>query len=168
MRRLKGQIGLEYLAIYGIALILLVIVIALVLGIFSNTTASSPICMGEPALFQCKDNSFQITKSGSNNNLVVSLRLLNGAPKQIELKNATCYAGRQIPSTTLSPLTLSGTVTSQSYRDILNIPCYDSNGNAITYTRGLQFDGTVEIHYRYSDDIATNRVMYLRIRGVAE
>jgi hypothetical protein len=168
MKRLKGQIGLEYLAIYGIALILLVIVIALVLGIFSNTTASSPICMGEPALFQCKDNSFQITKNSSGNNLVVNLRLLNGAPKQIQLKNATCYAGRQVPSRTPGSLTLSGTVASQGYRDILNVPCYDSSGNAITYTKGLQFDGTVEIHYIYSDDIATDRVMYLRIRGVAE
>ncbi len=168
MRRLKGQIGLEYLAIYGIALILLVIVIALVLGIFSNTTASSPICMGEPALFQCKDNLFQIAKSSSGNNLVVNLRLLNGAPKQIQLRNATCYAGKQAPSRISSPLRLNGTVASQGHIDISNIPCHDSSGNVIAYTKGLQFDGTVEIHYIYSDDIATDRVMYLRIRGVAE
>ncbi|MEM2054422.1 MAG: hypothetical protein QXE47_02365 [Candidatus Anstonellales archaeon] len=162
---MKGQIGIEYLVIFAIALVLLIIVVGQVLRMFTETSYT-PKCTSDNPLIVCADNVFALTKNSTGNNLVASVRLLNGNQRDIQVLSAACYSGKQAPSG-LRYVSISGTpiVRSQGSGDITNIPCVDQNNQPIQFSAGAGFDGTFEIVYKFTDDIVSNRTVRLFLTG---
>ncbi|MCS7122931.1 MAG: hypothetical protein NZ908_03180 [Candidatus Micrarchaeota archaeon] len=164
---MKGQVGIEYLVIYAIALVILIIVVGLVLQMFTTTTYT-PKCISDVPTLICEDNVFALYRNNSTggNNLVAAVRLLNGNPKDIEVLGARCYSGKQAP-TNLGFTRITGlmVISSQNSKDIRDIPCVNEAGTSIQFSSGAGFEGTVEILYKYTDDIVSNRTVKLSISG---
>lgn len=163
---MRGQVGIEYLVIYAIALVILIIVVGLVLQMFTNT-AYTPKCVSDIPTLICEENVFALYRntSAGGTNLVSAVRLLNGNPKDIEVLGARCYSGKQPPANLRFSQITGITITSQNSRDLRDIPCVNEAGNPIQFSSGAGFDGTVEILYKYTDDIVSNRTVKLSISG---
>lgn len=164
---MKGQVGVEYLVIYAIALVILIVVVGLVLQMFTSASYT-PRCTSDNPMLACKDNVFGLTKNSTGNNLVAALRLLNGNQKDIVVLAAACYSGKTAPSGLRYAL-INGTtgiiIKAQEARDITNVGCVDQSNNPISFSSGAGFDGTVEVVYRFTDDVVSNRTVRMYLTG---
>lgn len=161
---MKAQIGVEYLVIYAIALVILLIVVGLVLQMFTSASYT-PRCTSDIPMMICKDGVFALTKNPNGNNLVAGARLLNGNQKDIQVLAAACYTGKMAPSGLRYTSLNNIVIKAQDARDITNIPCVDGSNNQVIFSSGAGFDGTLEIIYRFTDDIVQNRTLRLYLTG---
>ncbi len=161
---MRGQVGVEYLVIYAIALVILLVVVGLVLQMFTSTSYT-PRCTSDNPMIICKDNIFGLSKNSTGNNLVASVKLLNGNQRDITILAAACYVGKTVPSNLRYTSLGNINVRAQETRDITNIGCVDSNNQLVSFSSGAGFDGTLEIVYRFTDDVVSNRTVRLYITG---
>ena len=150
---MKGQAGIEYLAIYGVALLIIVVVIAVLLNMF-GAFGQNTICVGEPKTFQCADNVFQVSNMDSDPGAEIGVKLYNGNLRGIKVTRATCYVGKEKPSS-IPYTTVNKNIPAGDTTEITGVNCYDRDGQPLQYEQGKTFDGTLEIKYKYDNDLTT-------------
>ncbi|NPA22197.1 MAG: hypothetical protein GXN92_01290 [Candidatus Micrarchaeota archaeon] len=150
----KGQAGIEYLAIYGVALLIIVIVIAVLLNMF-GAFGQNTVCVGEPKTFQCADNVFQVTDVNNDSYAEIGVKLYNGNLRGIKVYTATCYEGKEKPDrirpTSYEPNGIS--IGAGDVKEISGVECYNRDGSRLEYQPGKVFDGVFEFKYKYDNDL---------------
>ena len=162
----KGQAAMEYLMTYGWAILVLVIVLA---ALYYFLPKTQEMCLFQQG-FECNGlPQFYVT--GSNNELKISVGLINKLPQSISNIKILCTNAGQGEITTklfnqVSPFSTPKPIGAGASFKALDVSCVDSDGNGITSNEGSGFKGSLAIEYSLSTDVDKN-VKHISIGSVS-
>jgi len=155
---MRGQAAMEYLMTYGLALFVIVIVLALLAFFLPSLIKVPSSCMFSQQGLGCSKHMIVYDKTISGNKVVFSLEnnlgqtivlervLCTNVPSGEITKDLLSRIGGQIPDAQKNMA--SGTTKEFS------VPCKDKTGVLLTNGPNSDFKGYVAITYKYSDDLA--------------
>jgi len=156
----KGQAMMEYLMTYGLAILIIVIVLAILAFFIPQWIKVPETCLFSSAGFSCAEDKPAIYFNESQDTVRVRFRLDNQQADAIVLKRAVCT---NMPIGDIS----KDFIEAGSYSDIggdrtinaggselINVPCVDKDGNGIVLSPGADFRGVIAIEYNYQDDLS--------------
>lgn len=141
MSRMKGQSAVEYLSVYGIAFIIVLVVLAAVYYVWNTQRTVTPHC--EVTVdFYCVD--FYIRQNGS---LTLIVRQTTGHPIRVTGFNCTSQSNDAFVTKAVDVYINDGeqkTVVSEE-------PCYRVSGEIATGSAGSFYSGKMYIKYVEAD-----------------
>lgn len=156
----KGQAMMEYLMTYGLAILIIVIVLAILAFFIPQWIRAPETCLFSSAGFSCSEERHAIYFNETQDTVRVRFRLDNQQAEAIILKRAVCT---NMPIGDISKDFIEG----GSYSDIggnrtisaggselINVPCVDRDGNGIILSPNSDFRGALAIEYNYQDDLS--------------
>ena len=156
-KKLKGQAAMEYLMMYGWAIFLIGIVMAILL-VATSLIGKNEYCIFNPQSFSCGSIN-PIARAEGNGDVSISLQMSNNVGQAITIKEALCVRGDQYSD----KLSNAWTDVSQGGGKTLNpgatinledIGCYEESGSRVKMAPGQTFSGKVFVRYRYINDFA--------------
>ncbi|RME79739.1 MAG: hypothetical protein D6769_01500 [Methanobacteriota archaeon] len=156
----KGQAAMEYLMMYGWAIFLIGVVVAVLVGVLAIMN-SQERCLFVQKEFSCSSDVNPAAYLDGNGNVMVAMRVVNNAGKSIVLKEATCVRGDaqvgSIPDGAWVPVSSTGRdvqLNPGSSLDVSDIPCYEPGSNSkVAMSAGQNFAGNVIFKYNYVNDL---------------
>ncbi len=163
----KGQAVMEYLITYGLALFVILIVLAILVAVVLPSLQAPETCQFTQPGFGCSTKK-HVLVADSSDNLRMLFQLDNQHGKSVEIFDVMCTSASPAnvrksdvdaadPSAFGSPLQMSAG-SSRSFggsaSDVTDeIPCYDEEGSQLTLTPGSSFKGTLAIVYGFKEDV---------------
>ncbi len=157
----KGQAMMEYLMTYGLAILIIVIVLAILAFFIPQWIKVPETCLFSSQGFSCAEDKHAIYFNESQNTVRVRFRLDNQQADAVVLKRAVCT---NMPIGDITKDFLEGgsysslpngtmTINAGGSR-IINVPCVDREGNGLVVSPGADFRGAIAIEYNYQDDLS--------------
>lgn len=155
---LRGQAAMEYLMTYGLALFVIVIVLALLAFFLPSLIKVPSSCMFSQQGLGCSKHVI-VYDSGMGGNRVV-FGLENNLGQSIILEKIVCTS---VPSGEITKQLISSIgddvpegsvkINSGTSKEF-SVPCKDKNGELLTNGPNTDFKGYVAFTYKYVDDLA--------------
>ena len=170
-RSLKGQAAMEYLMTYGLALFVIVIVLALLAFFLPSLIKTPSSCLFSQQGFGCSKHIIVYDKANGIDRVIFSLD--NNAGQAIKLEKIVC-TNAGAGEITKELITSVGDEVPSDKRDMsagtskqFNVPCKDKNKNPISIGPNADFKGYVAFTYKYADDLegAPSRVAIATVTG---
>lgn len=175
----KGQAVMEYLITYGLALFVILIVLAILVAVVLPSLQAPETCQFTQPGFGCSTKK-HVLVADSSNNVRVLFQLDNQQGKSVEILDVMCSSAGPAnvrksdvdsadPSAFVEQMAAG---TSRSFggsaSDLTEeIPCYDEQGNQLTLTAGSAFKGSLAVVYRFTEDVpsAPTRLAVATVTG---
>ena len=142
----KGQSAMEYLMIYGWALIAIVVVIGILYLFLPKETQQ---CFFEvQGRFLCNQPSIpSLTTTGA-----LKGALYNGGPQKVNIIGITCSDSPQIPTTFTASVVSLASRGSTTFNDLVpgDVICVKQGGGA--FAGGESFKGYIYLKWRYEPE----------------
>ena len=155
----KGQAMMEYLMTYGLALFVILIVLAILVTVVLPSLKGGEQCTFTQAGFSCNQKQAVLT-AGSGNVVSLLFQLDNGKGRDVIINRTLCTTapiGNVVRDTVNSRGTAvaggSSTMVAGATSNF-NIPCIDENGRPVTLAPNSNFKGTLAITYNYVDEVS--------------
>ncbi len=162
---MKGQAAIEYLSTYGFAILVIVIVLAVLMNLFSSI-GRPEICTVKPSGFSCGDVN-PIAYVDANNNLYVTFRFSNNQQSEIKLGKIVCLLSNNeaSPNGIGTDKFKDQTIPPGSSLDISNVTCYTTDGSVAKSSEGQDVSLSVLVRYKFINDIpgAPERLAVVKI-----
>lgn len=170
-RSLKGQAAMEYLMTYGLALFVIVIVLAFLAFFLPSLIKTPPSCLFSQQGLGCAKHVIVYNKTSGVDMVIMSFE--NNLGQTIKLEKVACtnVGAGEITKELINSIGADIPADQQNMNSgtskKLIVPCKDKNGNPISNGPNTDFKGYVAITYKYADDIegAPSRVAIATITG---
>ncbi|MFH1222531.1 MAG: hypothetical protein V1492_05605 [Candidatus Micrarchaeota archaeon] len=164
---LKGQAAMEYLMTYGLALFIIIIVLALIASYLPKLIQTPENCMFTQPGLTC---SKQIIYYDAVNKIdMVTFKFENQQGQAIDLKGIVCTT---MPATSINKTFVidKGGLTSRlSAGQVIDttVPCYEADGKPTELGKGSPFKGSIAVVYTGAEDPegAPSRVAIATLTG---
>lgn len=177
----KGQAVMEYLITYGLALFVILIVLAILVAVVLPSLQAPETCQFTQPGFGCSAKK-HVLVADSSDNVRILFQLDNQQGKSVEILDVMCTSAGPAnvrksdvdsadPSAFGSPLQMAAGVSRSfggSASDVTDeIPCYDEQGNQLTLSAGSSFKGALAVVYRFTEDVpsAPTRLAVATVTG---
>ncbi len=180
-KTLKGQAIMEYLITYGLALFVILIVLAILVAVVLPSLQAPETCQFTQPGFSCNQKPAALV-ADTGNNVHILFQLDNTGGKSIVLSEILCSASppsnirksdvdangvtlsTAVPMASGESKTIGDTVKS----DIkVQVDCKNEDGTSMKLSPGSNFKGSLSIVYNYADDVpgAPPRVASATVTG---
>ncbi|MEM4208718.1 MAG: hypothetical protein QW153_04005 [Candidatus Bilamarchaeaceae archaeon] len=168
---LKGQAAMEYLMTYGLALFVIVIVLALLAFFLPSLIKTPATCIFSQQGLSCSKHLIVFDKTAGGNKVVFSLE--NNLGQTINLEKVACtnVGSGEITKELITKIGAGipdeqKPMTSGTSKEFF-VPCKDKNGNLLSNGPNTDFKGYIAVTYKYADDLAgaPSRIAIATITG---
>ncbi|MBU0533085.1 hypothetical protein KKB44_06350 [Candidatus Micrarchaeota archaeon] len=176
----KGQAVMEYLITYGLALFVILVVLAILVAVVLPSLRAPETCQFTQPGFTCNQKAHVIVTDASNN-VRILLQLDNGQGKAITLTGISCVTSStgNVEKSNVEPLASavlmaageSVTVGDPLESDItIEVPCKNEDGTTTVLSANSNYKGAIGITYRYQDDVpgAPERLAVATVTGTVQ
>ena len=169
---MKGQAVMEYLITYGLALFVILIVLAILVAVVFPALKPPEQCQFNQPGFSCSQKQHVIMSSAAANEVRVLFYLSNDQGSQVTITNMLCTTqpAGNIEKTSISAITAvrvpSGGAAVFGNSTVL-VPCKNPDGTNVVLKPNSNFRGSIAMVYTRSDDItgAPSRVAIANLVG---
>ncbi len=166
-RTLKGQAIMEYLITYGLALFVILIVLAILVAVVLPSLQAPETCQFTQPGFSCNQKPAAVV-ADSGNNVHVLFQLDNTGGKSVVLSELLCSSsppsnirksdvdsnGVTLSTAVQMAAGESKTIGDTTKSDIKSqIDCKNQDGTSVKLSPGSSFKGSLAIVYNYADDV---------------
>ncbi|MFN7991870.1 MAG: hypothetical protein U0R44_06985 [Candidatus Micrarchaeia archaeon] len=164
---LKGQAVMEYLITYGLALFVILIVLAILVAVVLPTLKAPETCQFTQPGFTCNQKQ-HVLVADSGNNVRLQFQLDNNQGKSVKVLGILCTTsppgnirkadiasrGLAIPSPGRQ-MAAGESITAGSSGSTItsNIACVDETGAAVKLSPNSNFKGTLALEYAFTDEV---------------
>jgi len=178
----KGQAVMEYLITYGLALFVILIVLAILVAVVLPSLQAPETCQFTQPGFGCSTKK-HVVVSDINNEVNILFQLDNHQGKSVIITDVMCSTAtpgdvRKSDLAIRDPDAIApanGQMSAGSTKSFggtgadlpAEIPCYDESGNLLILTSGSNFKGSLAVTYRFSEDVpgAPERLAVATVTG---
>lgn len=175
----KGQAVMEYLITYGLALFVILIVLAILVAVVLPSLQAPETCQFTQPGFGCSAKK-HVLVADSSNNVRILFQLDNQQGKTVDILDVMCTSAApgNVRKSDLDPADPSAFVeqmaagTSRTFggseSDLTaEVPCYDEQGTQLTLTAGSSFKGALAVVYKFHEDVpsAPTRLAVATVTG---
>lgn len=153
----KGQAMMEYLMTYGLALLVILVVLAILVAVVLPSLRGQEQCSFSQAGFSCNQKTHSIVATAGTNVTHLVFQLDNGKGRDVILNRTLCTsapAGNVVRDTVSSRGTATAVSMVAGANNNFNVVCLDENGNPLALPPNSNFKGTLAITYNYRDEVA--------------
>ena len=156
---------MEYLMTYGLALFVILIVLAILVAVVLPNLQAPEACQFTQPGFTCNQKPHALV-ADSNNNVKMLFQLDNAQGKSVDIEGLLCTAAptgniRKIDVTGFGvtlPAVQMTAGESMSAGDVASdisevIPCVDEDGTVLQLSPNSNFRGSLAVLYRFTDDV---------------
>ncbi|MDD5171675.1 MAG: hypothetical protein PHF60_01415 [Candidatus ainarchaeum sp.] len=171
----KGQAVMEYLITYGLALFVILVVLAILVAVVLPSLKAPEMCSFSQG-FTCNQKE-HVLVADSANNVRLLFQLDNSQGKAVVVKGVLCTDETAANVQKANVPLLSSTVSlssGQSHQfggatDNL-VPCTKADATNVVLTPGSNFKGTLAIVYSFSDEVegAPDRLATATLSGTVQ
>jgi hypothetical protein len=159
--RRKGQAVMEYLITYGLALFVILIVLAILVAVVLPQLKAPESCQFSQPGFSCSTKQDVIFDNTSNGNVTtVIIQLDNQQGRDITLLGVACSSKppgnladsdvtNNPPPQLVQPMQMNAGSSEQ-----FELECMDANNYMVTLTPGATFSGSIGVVYNYVDEVS--------------
>ncbi len=163
---------MEYLITYGLALFVILIVLAILVAIVLPSLQPPEVCQFTQPGFSCSNRPHAIIADSSNNVRVV-FALSNEQGRAIKDVSVLCTsdpAGNVDTSHPAGFTPISPSVIASGQEVEVEVDCKDGSGQPVILSPGSNFRGTIAIKYKFTDDLsgAPERLAKATISGAVQ
>ena len=165
-KTLKGQALMEYFITYGVALLVILIVLGIIFALVLPMLKAPTTCKFSDPNFSCNQKE-HVLVADSNNNVRILFQLNNVGSRSVDLFGVVCttktpgnIVKADVPgsdgSSKLATIGAAGSIlggTSSDPTDVVD--CIKEDGTKVQLNPNSNFKGTLAIAYKYSEDIPT-------------
>jgi len=178
--RKKGQAVMEYLITYGLALFVILIVLAILVAVVLPQLKAPESCQFTQPGFSCSTKQHVIVSNSNNGNVVTAIiQLDNQQSQDINVRGVLCTSdvpGNVNANTFSTDMAYVITPTTPNMNAGasagMTLPCVDANGNVVILNPGSTFKGTIAVEYNYANEPTGQtipaRVAVATISGTAQ
>ena len=163
LKTLKGQALMEYFITYGVALLVILIVLGIIFALVLPMLKAPTTCKFSDTNFSC-DQKEHVMVADSSNNVRALFQLNNVGSRAVDVKGVLCTTKTpgNIQKTDISdlsavePIGAAGSISagSDSGTDVGIVNCYKDDGTSkVQLTPNSNFKGTLAIKYSYQDEV---------------
>jgi hypothetical protein len=163
----KGQAVMEYLITYGLALFVILIVLAILVAVVLPSLQAPETCQFTQPGFGCSAKKHALV-ADTNDNVILLFQLDNQQGKSVELLDVMCTSNapgnvRKSDLANAAPANFTEQMaagTTRSFGDLtesdiqVEVPCYNEDGNQVTLVPGSNFNGALAIVYKFTEDVS--------------
>ncbi len=160
----KGQAVMEYLITYGLALFVILIVLAILVSVVLPSLKPPETCQFTQPGFSCSTKQHVLVAS-ADNKVSLLFQLDNQQGKGVNVIDVLCTvkpsgniqkADVTAKGTAGKAMVAGSSITFGGVGADIAVPvnCLDDNGNALVLAPNSNFKGTLAVIYTYQDDIA--------------
>jgi hypothetical protein len=175
----KGQAVMEYLITYGLALFVILIVLAILVAVVLPSLQAPETCQFTQPGFGCSTKK-HVLVADSSDNIRILFQLDNQQGKSVEILDVMCTSAapanvRKSDVDTAEPSAFVEQMAAGTSRtfggsasDLTEeVPCYDEQGNRLTLNAGSAFKGTLAVVYKFTEDVpsAPTRLAVATVTG---
>jgi hypothetical protein len=175
----KGQAVMEYLITYGLALFVILIVLAILVAVVLPSLQAPETCQFTQPGFGCSTKKHVIV-ADADNNVRILFQLDNQQGKSVEVLDVMCTSAapanvRKSDVESAEPAEFVEQMaagTSRSFggsaSDLTEeIDCYNEQAGQLTLNPGSSFKGTLAVVYRFTEDVpsAPTRLAVATVTG---
>jgi hypothetical protein len=175
----KGQAVMEYLITYGLALFVILIVLAILVAVVLPSLQAPETCQFTQPGFGCSTKK-HVLVADSSDNIRILFQLDNQQGKSVEILDVMCTSAAPAnvrksdvdtaePSAFVEQMAAGTSKTfGGSASDLTEeVPCYDEQGNRLTLNAGSAFKGTLAVVYKFTEDVpsAPTRLAVATVTG---
>lgn len=159
-KNLKGQAVMEYLITYGLALFVILIVLAILIAIVLPSLKAPETCQFTQPGFSCNQKPHAVV-AGTGNDVRIVFQLDNTQGKSVEVTRVLCTTAapgnvrKDVVESEGSQFTLS-MASGQSYAfgaSGAEIECINEDGTTLKLAPNSNFRGSLGILYKFSEDL---------------
>ena len=176
----KGQAVMEYLITYGLALFVILIVLAILVAVVLPQLKAPESCQFSQPGFSCstkQDVIFEnLSQATGTNETSVIIQLDNQQGRDITVKGVACSAkppgnlvnsdvSGRLPDTPALPITMNAGSSSE-----FTLECSNANGEQVAMSPGASFSGSIGVLYNYVDEVqgAPERLAVATLTGTIQ
>ena len=168
----KGQAVMEYLVTYGLALLVILLVLGILFAVVFPMLKAPADCKFSDPTFSC-DQKPQALVADSNNNVQIYFQLDNTGGNSVQIIDVLCTTESPsnvkisdfkgvLGSVSANDLALGagqsmtfGGTSSTGTKATVTVPidCYKADGTKAVLTPNSQFQGTLAIEYQNSEEV---------------
>ncbi|MBN1169835.1 hypothetical protein JXA56_02330 [Candidatus Micrarchaeota archaeon] len=163
MNHKKGQAVMEYLITYGLALFVILIVLAILVAVVLPSLQAPETCQFNQPGFGCSTKN-HVLVSDQNNQVKLIFQLDNQQGKSVIITGVLCSSeatgdirredfdnglmiNKPMPSGSSISIGATGAEIAQE------VICVDGAGNPVMLAAGSNFKGALAIKYKFSDEV---------------
>ncbi len=170
----KGQAVMEYLITYGLALLVIVIVLTILVAVVLPSLRAQESCLFTQPGFSCNQKK-HILVADEDQHIRVHFQLDNEQGRPIVLTGLLCTNEQpgNVEKSMVQPLDSEETLAAgKSYVPLAGIDCIDGEESNVILAPNSDFTGTIAITYRYYDDVGgegvPERLAVAAVSGVVQ
>jgi len=162
LKTLKGQALMEYFITYGVALLVILIVLGIIFALVLPMLKPPTTCKFSDPNFSC-DQKEHVLVADPSNKVRVLFQLNNVGSRAVNVKGVLCTTktsgniqkGDVDDLAEAEPIGAAGSISagSASGTDIGVVSCYKEDGTPVQLTPNSNFKGTLAIKYSYQDEV---------------
>jgi hypothetical protein len=175
----KGQAVMEYLITYGLALFVILIVLAILVAVVLPSLQAPETCQFTQPGFSCNQNPHTLV-ADSGNNVRLLFELANTQGKAVSVKGAICTTSPpgnlqksdiELNGLFSSPIVMASgqsiTLGGPNSDVTSEVTCYNQDGTTTTLSPNSNFKGSIGILYRFTEDHpdAPDRIAVATVTG---
>ena len=180
----KGQAVMEYLITYGLALFVILIVLAILVAVVLPSLQAPETCQFTQPGFSCSTKKHALVFDEADNNVKLLFQLDNQQGKGVKMTGVLCSSEppanvekrEVIPleeyGSTNQTLAAGQSITFGSAEATVkgNIVCKNEDATDVVLTPNSNFRGSLAITYKYEDDIpgAPERLAVATVTGIVQ
>jgi len=145
---------MEYLLTYGVALLVILLVLAIIAVLVLPSLTAGENCQFREQGFGCSTKKHVIVADDVTNNVRVIFQLDNQQGRAVDIKGVVCtneppanVQRDQITGGCTGRLAAGATMECEA-------GCVDVDANPVTLTPNSNFDGSIGIKYNYQDEVS--------------
>jgi hypothetical protein len=170
----KGQAVMEYLITYGLALFVILVVLAILVAVVLPSLKAPEMCQFNQG-FTCNQKQ-HVMVADSDNNVRLIFQLDNSQGRAVVVKGVLCtdeasanVQKANVPLLT-SEVSLSSGQSAQFGAVGKEVPCKTADDTNVVLTSGSNFKGTLAVVYRFADEVdgAPDRLATATLSGTVQ
>lgn len=180
----KGQAMMEYLMTYGLALFVILVVLAILVAVVLPNLQAPEACQFTQPGFTCNQKPHALVSDANTGEVKMLFQLDNAQGKSVELEYILCTSaptgnvrksdaeafGAAVP--TAADQDKLGAGQSKTVGDPASdidvvVTCVDENGDPLQMSAGTNFRGSLAVVYSFADDVpgAPSRLAVATVSG---
>ncbi|MFH0737289.1 MAG: hypothetical protein V1827_01415 [Candidatus Micrarchaeota archaeon] len=172
---MKGQAMMEYLMTYGLALFVILIVLAILVAVVLPSLKAPDTCQFTQPGFTCNQKAHSIVAADVSNDVRLIFQLDNAQGKSIEVKGVLCTSAPTgnvdkddvTPFTAVKQMSAGQSIVFGSTGD--EVPCYtEGTTTVVKLAPNSNFKGSLAVVYRFEDDLGPDRLAVATVTGAVQ
>ncbi len=166
----KGQAMMEYLLTYGLALFVIVIVLAILVTVVLPALKPPEVCQFQQPGFSCNQKQAALVSTGGKLSAIFQLDNQQGRDVTVDFVACLNDAVGNVNVAEVAAMANPGVSLNAGSSTTFNIKCNNPDKSQTPLNPNANFEGAIGINYHYNDEVAgaPERLAVATITGAAQ